>query len=900
MHRNLVPLTPGRSKQRPYTPARSSLGRGETLNWPLSPWGVFSAAPRSGSSGRAGGVGVRGRARGLRIALALLCITLSFLIGSIAYAQDNSTVAIRAGRIVTVSGPTITNGVVLIKNGKIAALGKDVKIPVGVKVIDARADVVMPGLIAAYSTLAGRTEPDETITPDVCAIEGYDSYSNNARLLEGGLTTAYLSTGAHRLVSGQGAVVKLAGEGPSIRTLRASADVCVQFGAYVKNPPALFRPPIPPTDESPLLPSQRQFPSVRPSEFALLRQLFLDAKRIGSGSSEQRPTSANISPIPPDRNPPANKKEAKLRALAPILSGQEPLRVNAHTAADIRHALEFADAFHLRIVLEGATEGYLVAGDLAKRHIPVVVTAPQRPGRRIGEDFQRESANGKINLRNVATLLQAGVPVALAPTEDSDLTDMLLLAAAQVPYGVSPETALRLVTLNAAEALGVRERVGSLEVGKDADLIILDGAPLATTTHVAMTLVNGKTVYTRAGETPQGTLIAIRAGRILTMTQGEIANGVILLRDGKIVAVRREADIPEGVTVLDASHDVVMPGMMDTHSYLGLHADAEPTPTDLAAPQTGPASGRTKLLDALVPNDPAFTDALRAGVTCVLLAPPTGGPVCGQATLLKTVQDPDHPLTNHGRVVKELAALCFNLQGGAPRMAQPWNFREMLQAAKAYNQRRAQYERDLREWERDRDEAKRQGKDIPKEPAEVPKDEDQEPFAALFRGEIPAFVHVGRADEIVTALKVFQDEFDLPLTLVDAPDSFRVVDEIRKRTASVALGPDVTQRDKGKPINNADVLTRAGIRVLFQTSSASGAQFLRLNAANAVRNGLDPTEALRALTLYPARVLHVEDHLGSIEAGKDADLVILNGDPMDLTSRVEKVLVNGKVVYDAK
>lgn len=233
-------------------------------------------------------------------------------------------------------------------------------------------------------------------------------------------------------------------------------------------------------------------------------------------------------------------------------------------------------------------------------------------------------------------------------------------------------------------------------------------------------------------------------------------------------------------------------------------------------------------------------------------------------------------------------------------MAQAWNFRELLQSAKSYHQRRTQYEHDYKDWERDRDEAKRQGKEAPKEPAEISKDEDLEPFAALFRGEIPAFVHAGRADEIVNALKVFRDEFDLALTLVDAADSYRVAEEIRKRNAVVALGPDVTLREKGILINTADVLSRAGVRVLFQTSGTSGTQFLRLNAAQAVRNGLDPTQALRALTIDPARVLHVDDRLGSLEAGKDADLVILTGDPMNITSRVEKVLVNGKVVYDAK
>ena len=161
-------------------------------------------------------------------------------------------------------------------------------------------------------------------------------------------------------------------------------------------------------------------------------------------------------------------------------------------------------------------------------------------------------------------------------------------------------------------------------------------------------------------------------------------------------------------------------------------------------------------------------------------------------------------------------------------------------------------------------------------------------------------MHASRADEIVNALKLFRDEFELPMTLVDAPDSFRVVEEIRKRDVAVALGPDVTQVDRGRTVNNAEALSRAGIPILFQTSSASGAASLRLNAAQAVRAGLNPTEALRALTIFPARALHVQERLGSIEAGKDADLVILDGDPLSFTSRIRTVLIDGKVVYNAK
>ncbi|HLJ57242.1 MAG TPA: amidohydrolase family protein, partial [Chthonomonadaceae bacterium] len=766
-------------------------------------------------------------------------------------------------------------------------------------IIDATADTVIPGLVAAASDLGDRSDALESIAPDYRALDGYNAFADQRTLLERGVTTAYVAPGSRRLVRGQGAVVKLSGEGLAARALRSSADISISLGAVAKSPPAIFKPPIPPTDDNPILPAQRQLPSVGPSEFALLRQLFADARAVAAGAaSSPAPASVNVAAIAAERNPMPGPKSGKLRALAPILDGRMALRVHADTAGDIRRALELADAYHLRIVLEGGTEAYQVADELARRQIPVVVTPPLRPALRTDLDIQRPSAAGRVRLDAVASLVQAGVAVSLAADVQTERADLLGLAAIQVGYGVPRDAALRLITLAPARALGVEGRVGSLEPGKDADLLVLSGDPFDTMTQVEMTMVSGAVVYRRAQAEPAGQLTAIRAGRIQTVTQGVIDNGMILVRAGKIVAVRRGVDVPEGAVVVDASHSTVMPGILDAGSFAGLHADALEPPIEPTAAQSGPASGRTKLLDALAPADPAFADALRAGVTALLLSPPAGGTVCGVAALIKTAPNAGRSTAGGMIVVKADAALCFNFLAGGSRRTQPWAFRELLQTARSYNQRRIQYNQDHLDWERDRDAATKQGKSAPKEPVEVPLDEDQEPFAPLFRGTMPAFVRADRADEILNALKVFRDELDLPMALVEAPDSFRVSDEIRKRGVAVALGPDVTAPDRERRVSNAATLARAGVPVLFQSASASGAALLRMNAAEAVRSGMDPVEALRALTIYPARVLRVDHRLGSIEAGKDADLVFLDGDALSLTSRVERVMVGGKVVYD--
>jgi imidazolonepropionase-like amidohydrolase len=168
----------------------------------------------------------------------------------------------------------------------------------------------------------------------------------------------------------------------------------------------------------------------------------------------------------------------------------------------------------------------------------------------------------------------------------------------------------------------------------------------------------------------------------------------------------------------------------------------------------------------------------------------------------------------------------------------------------------------------------------------------------LFKRKMPALVHASRTDEIRNSLKVFRDEYNLDVIILGGGDGFRVTDELRKYNVGIAVGPDILRYEKGKAINNAEMLTRNRLRVALHTSATSGTQYLPMNAAYAVRYGMDEDNAFRAVTIYPAELLHVDDRIGSIDEGKDADLVIMSGEPFDFRSRVEKIIVNGRVVFE--
>jgi len=808
----------------------------------------------------------KGLCQRIRIGVLSSLLALISIASPLVAAEDDALVAIEAGTIVPVSSEPIADGVILIRNGKIEAVGKDIEIPEGADVIDASDKVVIPGLIDAYTTLAGREDDEQSVSPDVKAIDAFDFYGDYRQMLAGGVTTVYVSPGQRRLVSGMGAVVKLAGESIEQQCLTDTAGLRVTLGDLSKHPPAIFDPPLPPEPNNPLLPEEKQLPTTRMAQMAMLRELFDEAN--------------DQAKMPPD-----------------VLEGKVPVRVNCHNVADIRNAISLAEAFDLKLVIEGATEAYKAIDQIKASQVPVVFQSPVLPGRDDPRDYTRDIAQGQIDPAAPTALAEAGIPFALAAEVDSEIADLQFIAGHAVTQGLSPDEAIEAVTIVPAQILGVADRVGSIEKGKDADLVILTDRPLSVGAVVDRTLVDGRTVYTRQtqpAECEQPTL-AVRAGRIFTASAGQIDNGLILIKNTKIIYVGPNKDVPEGTTLVDAGDGVVIPGMIDIHCHLGLHADSEAVTLNPSDPTTGPNSSRLRMVSiakAVTPGDEAFAPVMRQGVTSILLAPPTRGLVCGNAALIKTAGDAPKE-----SVVKEYAAVKFSMLGNGQRLSQIWQARNLLKRAKAYAEQWDAYEREHREYEHRKPTAK---EDEIKEPARPGRNPDMELLRGLFDRKMPAIVNAERADEIRNALQVYRDEYNLDTIILGGADSFRILDELKEARAEVAVGPNVLQYDKGRSINNADLLIRQGLRVAFNTSATSGTQYLPMNAAYAVQYGMDRNKALAAVTSYPAQMLNVNDRIGSIDVGKDADLVVLSGEPFEFTSRVEKVIVSGNVVFESE
>lgn len=389
--------------------------------------------------------------------------------GSAASAQ----IAIVGETVHTMAGPPIKNGVVIIAAGKIQRIGAqaDVQIPERAKVL--RGKVVTPGLIDAHSTVGltgylnqdqdqDQLDSNDPIQPELRAI---DSYNPQERLIDWvrgfGITTLHTGHAPGALISGQTMIVKTAGLTVEEATVRPVAMVAVTLGddARSKGRDAEKKPP-----------------GTRSKAVAMLREELIKAQEYVRKQSLSDATKR------PDR-------DLRLEILSSVLKGDMPLLITANRAADLMSALRVADEFKIKIVLDGAAEAYLIMDPIKTAGVPVILHPSMRRG------GMGETEN--VSYETAAKLRGAGIPVALQSGYESYVPKTrvaLFEAGIAAANGLTFEQALASVTIDAAKILGIADRVGTLEAGKDGDVAVYDGDPFEYTTHCIGVVVNGKVV----------------------------------------------------------------------------------------------------------------------------------------------------------------------------------------------------------------------------------------------------------------------------------------------------------------------------------------------------------------------------------------------------------------------
>ncbi|HEX2904731.1 MAG TPA: amidohydrolase [Jatrophihabitans sp.] len=381
--------------------------------------------------------------------------------------------------------------------------------------------------------------------------------------------------------------------------------------------------------------------------------------------------------------------------------------------------------------------------------------------------------------------------------------------------------------------------------------------------------------------------VAIVGGYVVPIDQDPIGEATVLVIDGVIREVGTGVRVPDGVEVVDARGKWVLPGFIDAHAHLGVAEEGEGWAGDDVNEMTDPVGARLRALDAINPAEEGFKDALAGGVTSVVVKPGSGNPIGGQTVAIKT----------WGRIVDEMvlkspasmkSALgenpkrVYGDKGKLPstRLGVAAVIRDALGRAQDYRARR------------DAAAAKQEPFD---------RDPSLEALATVLSGELPWCQHCHRADDIATAIRL-ADEFGYRLVINHATEGYLLADVIAERQIPCVVGPMFHTRSKvevrNRNLANPGKLARAGVMVALTTDHPVVAiDFLVHQATFAWREGMPREDALRAITINPATILGFDDRVGSLTPGKDGDVVIWSGDPLDVMQRAERVFLEGHPVY---
>lgn len=808
--------------------------------------------------------------------------------------QTGGRLLLKNATLLTITGGELVEADLLIDDGRIAAIGGSIPPPPGVTTIDARGYYVTPGLIDAHShacTSGGLNEWSLSVTPEVRIADVINPKDVGAfRALAGGITMIHTMHGSANTIGGQNVVVRLKYGRPVNEWRFAEAPRTVKFalGENVKQSNSQTR--------------GTRFPNTRMGVEAVFHRSFDTAlKYKKQWDAFERDRAAGKDPMPP-------RRDLRLDALCDIHAGRIWVHCHCYRADEILRLLDMAETFGFRIaVLQHVLEGYRVMPEVL-RHGASTSTFSDWWAYKI-EAYDAVP-------HNAARMAQAGIVTNVNSDSHEVIRHMNLEAAKSIRFGgLAPNDALRLVTLNAAIQLGVDKHVGSIELGKRADLAMFDGHPLDTLSKCVMTLIDGEVYFQHeqfdpaapptplpgrefdathellnVAISPRGEYW-IRGATVHPVSGAPIENGVVIIADGRIRAIGAASQIketPSGETsMINATGLHVYPGLICAGVTLGLFEIGSVQGTidqnEIARFQPDVLS-----LSGYNPFATAIAVARSEGVTSALICS-GGGVVQGQAGVVHL----DGWSMPEARA-KAAAGLFVQL----PSMAKdfPWwmdeeakerqakEFPKNLAAVESFFQTARQYERMKALGERN---------------ADMLPEHDRRLDAMLpyLRGEKPVFFRADSYKAIREALR-FAEKYELRPIIFGGREAWKLADELAEKRVDVVITRSMAQpSDEFEPwdsvYRNAAELHRHGVRFCFTVGEASLAKQLGIEAGMAAAHGLEPRAALQAITLDAAHILGVGDSLGSLDAGKLADVIITTDSPLQATNRVVAAFIRG-------
>lgn len=815
----------------------------------------------------------------------------------------------RGATLYPATSKPIPNGVLAIRNGKIVAIGPvgKVDIPKVAKVHNVKGTVIIPGLVDTHSHVGLWGRPDVPSNSD--GNEGSGPVQSSLRALDainpldpgirmaiaGGVTTANIMPGSANVIGGQTLYVKFRGR--TVEEMRIKGPVLGGLKMANGENPKRWN-----------FERRKMPPSTRMKLTALQREQFIKAREYQNKWKKYREKKTDQAP----------ERELAMESLVEVLERKRTVHFHSHRADDLMTAVRLSKEFGFELVLQHATEGYLVKEELVKAKIPCSLTLVDSPG-------------GKLEIvalleENAAILHEAGVKVAI--NTDDAITEsrfFLRTGACAVRGGMSEDAALKALTIHGAEMMHLEKRVGSLEEGKDADFVILSGKPFSVRTQVLETWIDGEQVFSRenkedgayqtggfgvghqseipppsallkplatvnAPKLPKGVTeakdkpktLVILAGRLHTVSKGDMKDAAIIVNNGRIqwVGKRSELKAPNDAEYLTAS--VVTPGLIDAHSVVGLAGTLNINADQDQNEGSGPNQAELRVLDAFNPREQLVEHLRRQGVTIVQATPGPANVIAGQCGIFRTsgntierarIRFPSGLLINLGEVPKST----YENKLPTTRMGTASLVRKAFVDAQNY--------------------ARKKG---------VPANLQLDALKLALEKKIPVYFSAHRGDDIQTALRL-TEEFKLNSQLFAATEGYLFHESLKKAKVPIVVHPTL-QRVGGietfnTHLGNAGVLAKAKIPIAIGSGFEAyvpKARVVRVEAAMAMVNGLGFEAALRSITLDAAKLIGIDNDYGSVEKGKVADLVLYNGDPFEHTTHVMQTISGGRIVYNRK
>ncbi len=839
-------------------------------------------------------------------------------------AQAGRAIVIRGGTVLTVTRGTIQNGVVVLRDGKIAAVGgSNTAIPGGAEIVEAKGRFVTPGIIDAHSHIAAESiNEGGTTVSSMTGIEDVLDPTDVAiyRDLAGGLTVANVLHGSANPIGGKNQVIKLRWGKDARGLVFEGAPPGIKF-ALGENPKDMrqFGQTGP-----------RRYPITRAGVEFVVRDAFSRARvyqKEWQDYDRRKKAGEDVS-MP--------RRDLQLEPLVEILEGKRLVHSHTYRADETLMLMRLAEEMGFKIAtFQHVLEGYKVADEMAKHGA----------GGSTFSDWWAYKIEAEDAIPyNAALMHKRGVLVSVNSDSAEHARRLNTEAAKSMHWGgLTEDEALSFVTINPAKQLKIDARVGSLEAGKDADVVIWNKHPLSTYAIVDRVYIDGQQYYDRLAEerrltdaskekttltsaegrpqipgpqkaqTPQmssssaetfgsvapvarqqapaaGPVTAITNARIFPISGPAIERGTIVIRGNRIEALGANVAVPAGATVIDAKGSEVYPGFIDARTSIGLN---EPGPRGFEdTNEMLEINASVKAQVAYQSDSDAIPVARVNGITTAAVVP-SGGLIGGQVAVMNL-----DGWTWEEATLLPVAGVSFQFPplvrgGGGGGGGGGGN----ADANRKYDDLKKERDAKVKRVEDLVARARAYGR-LPA--ADRATDWNLAALVPVADLKQPMFVAASNESDIREAV-AFADRAGIRIVITGGLESPLVAPLLKEKNIPVILGSVLTMPARedahhAATYKAAGELAQAGVTFAFGTGGAANNRLIPYEAAISVAWGLDRDRALRAITLDAATILGVADRVGSLEPGKIANLFIATGDPMEMKTQFTHVFINGRSV----